>query len=590
MKKQVIALLSLYILFLFLFSVAATKHTLKKPITGDTITGETITGEATSDSVALTITIVAATPTLTINKPHNETYFYNHTIPINITTNSNDTWYNLDNENNVSFNATHETFFNTTNSNHTLYIFANNSAGITKKNVTFFTNRSIYHIYFDKYFNSSHKGNSTNCNTFSLEELQNMSNLILEDIRTGKIIFNSIVNLTNDANPNDNITNLDNYINITFNKIILDSNALPNLNISATLELTDLTFTNPRILFNDQVCPSNICVKNSYANGVLNFNVSHFSTFSSEETPTTSDASGSSSSSGGSGGSIASSKKSPPIEPTSKELQIGTKTLSVSILQGQTKLQHISLHNNNAQPLIANITLVNLEDLIIIQDKTLTLQPGASHELAFDIIARETKQPGVYLGKIILTTKDKQHEILIAITVNSAKSLFDIRLSIPSDIETLRPGKELLAQIEIFNLGAKERVDAIIEYKIQDAKGKTLLTEKETIAIETQTSFVKRLKLPRSLADEHYILEVLIYHNKEVGGASTWFSIAKKEQQYNTSILIILSTILIITILTLLVLSIQKRIKRYKQKTRKQKQQRKIKTYQPRTTQVETYE
>ena len=582
-------ILVFWTLSLLISSAAAIKHTPKKPITGDTITGETITGEATSDSVALTITITATTPTLTINKPRNETYFYNHTIPIDITTNSNDTWYNIDNTNNVSFNATHETFFNTSIGNHTLHVFANNSAGLTKKNVTFFTNTSIYHLNFDKYFNSSNKGNSTNCHEFSLAELNNISNLILEDVRTGKIMFNSIINFTNDANPNDNITDLDSYINITFNKILLDSNALPNLNITATLELKDLTFTNPRILFNDQVCPATICVKNSYANGVLNFNITHFSTFSSEETPTPSDASGSSSSTGGgAGGSITSPKKSPPIEPPSKELQIGTKTLAVSILQGQTKQQRISLRNNNKQPLILNITLTNLEDLILIQDNTLTFQPGASHELAFDIIARETKQPGVYLGKIILIANNIQYEIPIAITVNSAESLFDIRLSILGDTEALHPGKDMLAQIEIFTLGTKQRVDTLVEYKIQDAKGKTILTEKETLALETQVSFVKRLKLPRSLTDEHYILEVLVYHDNKVTGASTWFSIAKKEDQQKTTITAISIgiTILIITLTVIVILFSRIRHK----KKYKQKQKPQIKTYEPRSkSRIETY-
>jgi len=49
--------------------------------------------------------------------------------------------------------------------------------------------------------------------------------------------------------------------------------------------LYNLTFNNPRILRNGEICPSTICTKESYLERTLKFNVTQFSVYSAEETP-----------------------------------------------------------------------------------------------------------------------------------------------------------------------------------------------------------------------------------------------------------------------------------------------------------------
>ena len=52
--------------------------------------------------------------------------------------------------------------------------------------------------------------------------------------------------------------------------------------------ISNLTFTNPRILRDNEVCPSDICTMESYDDGNLTLNVTGFSEYSAEETPTSS--------------------------------------------------------------------------------------------------------------------------------------------------------------------------------------------------------------------------------------------------------------------------------------------------------------
>ena len=55
----------------------------------------TITGRATSDDVTVSINVTGP-PVLVVNKPVNKTYFFNESLRLQVITNANNLWYNLD--------------------------------------------------------------------------------------------------------------------------------------------------------------------------------------------------------------------------------------------------------------------------------------------------------------------------------------------------------------------------------------------------------------------------------------------------------------------------------------------------------------
>jgi hypothetical protein len=131
-------------------------------------------------------------------------------------------------------------------------------------------------------------------------DTSNITNLIIDKPDYGKINFSEEINLLTVGSA----INLSSYVTISSNRIEINSTAIPALNKSAKLQLYNLTFTDPHILRDGELCPSSICTKESYSGGTLTFNVSQFSTYTSQETPTndTEETPSSSSSGGGSGG------------------------------------------------------------------------------------------------------------------------------------------------------------------------------------------------------------------------------------------------------------------------------------------------
>ncbi len=144
-------------------------------------------------------------------------------------------------------------------------------------------------------------GDTTDLSTVNIS---NITNFIIEQTSYGKINFSAIVDLSGGADINS-------YVNISNNRIEINSTALPALNKAARLILYNLTFTNPRVLRDGSVCSSSICTEVSYLKsggyGNFTFNITQFSVYSSEETPSTTTTTTTSSSTT-SGGSIGSSR------------------------------------------------------------------------------------------------------------------------------------------------------------------------------------------------------------------------------------------------------------------------------------------
>ena len=229
-----------------------------------------------------TASTAGSLPSLSIIKPSNKTYITRINLPLNFTAlNALSFWYNLDSGANTTITA--NTTFSTTNGVHTLYLYANNTYGNSSANVTFTVNTDKFVVHYNNYSGST-KGSSTDFNSSTYEELQNLSGVVLENTDYGEIAFNDAINTTNDSNIDSDL-DLDLYINISNNSIVLNSTALPNFNKSATLSLYGLTFTNPRILRNGEVCPNAICTEVSYSGGIFVFNVTQFTNYSAEETP-----------------------------------------------------------------------------------------------------------------------------------------------------------------------------------------------------------------------------------------------------------------------------------------------------------------
>ncbi len=152
-------------------------------------------------------------------------------------------------------------------------------------------------VNYDKF---KHGNSTTQFIYLNDTELENIENLTLENNNYGKVIFLQNINLT--KNKQGNNINVDINANISFNRIEINTSNLTNFQKPSKLYLYNLSFSNPQILRNGEVCSSSICTKISYSSGTLIFRVVNFSIYSAKETPSKDDDGDGEDGGGGGGG------------------------------------------------------------------------------------------------------------------------------------------------------------------------------------------------------------------------------------------------------------------------------------------------
>lgn len=551
MKRQVFFLVFLSLVLIISFEVYLIQIKEKE----NSITGNVVTGNATASNLGVSISVVGGNPYIKITSPENKTYITKENLWLNYSSSGTQSvWYNIDNSTNLSL--TGNLMFNTSDGVHNMYIYANNSSGTNASdNVSFTVNTNKIKVDYSDYSGDT-AGRSTQFNLTPYEDLMNLSGITLENTNYGRIQFNEEINVTDDANFSDYEVNLDAYINISNNSILINDTELPNFNKSATLYLYNLSFSNPTILMNGGVCPSNICTKISYSNGTLIFNVTWVGQFSAEETPKTPTSGG-----GGAGVGVA-------------NIDINTGSLYVKIQQGETKSETFIVTDTGTANADVTLGTSGIESFVKMNESEFELTPGESRMINIDFLAEKDTDPDVYIGKIIVKSGSIEKDILVAIDVGSAQGLFDVNVNIPDQYLTVERGGQVVGDVHIYNLGNLGRIDANVTYTVKDENGNTITSQNDTVAVETQVEYLKTLNVPRDAKPGKYVFYVQVTYDSKIADASAFFDVINAplfgiKTGLSTNEEIYISIALLLIIIGIVVYIIKKRRKKKRILTKK---------------------
>jgi len=155
--------------------------------------------------------------------------------------------------------------------------------------------------------------------------------------------------------------------------------------------------------------------------------------------------------------------------------------------------------------------------------------------------------------------------IFLCIFLVGAQEPFNLEVEIAQTHKTINPGEHVWFTTKIMNLGRQERTDITLEYEVLN-KDKELVAKKtETVAIETQASFVSNLKIPEKSSQGPHTLEVSlkVNENEEAKGSSS-FNVVWEKQEYVRYVVIGLIIVAVLVILMILVIKSKKFIEEQK--------------------------
>lgn len=95
-----------------------------------------------------------------------------------------------------------------------------------------------------------------------------------------------------------------------------------------------------------------------------------------------------------------------------------------------------------------------------------------------------------------------------------------VELEIPPTYQEIEAGKEIWLSSKVINRQDTNRRDAVLAYQLIDGRGQVQLSKSETVAIETQSSFVNRFSLPSTLKPGTYQVRLTVQSSLGISTAT----------------------------------------------------------------------
>jgi len=128
------------------------------------------------------------------------------------------------------------------------------------------------------------------------------------------------------------------------------------------------------------------------------------------------------------------------------------------------------------------------------------------------------------------------------------KALFDIFVEIPPEYHTVGIDEKILFTLKLVNLGGAGRIDVFLEYSVVDLEGNVILNKRDTVAIETQASFLREFDLKDIPIGDYDIYAKLIYADGKEADSRHSFKIRGAKAERMQWIWVIVVIVLIIGI------------------------------------------
>ena len=380
-------------------------------------------------------------------------------------------------------------------------------------------------VIYDEFKQSPATTNFSNMSDFELQAIENMT---LENSSFGKIIFLETVNLTEVVE--NKIVNLDNYVDISDNHIEIDTSHFTNLVKPAKLFLYGLSFTNPRILKDGQLCGEPDCNITNYSLGILEFMTASFSIYKAEETPTN-----------GNGNGNGNGRRKQINFSINKDLIIA------SINQGDRLRETIIITNTGKESLLFSLNLQGeIGRFVILSEESFSLLAGESKTINVDFFVGNNETGAVYSGSIIVNTGSLSKSVSVVLEVLEKEALFDLKSEL-FDI-TLTKIQNLKTKITLSEVSGLGKVNVFLEYFIKDFLENEIKIGEETLEVDGSLEIERTFSLPETLKAGEYVFYVKLSYRDSVATSLNTFKIINVEAIFLLVIFLIILVIVLFSV------------------------------------------
>ncbi|MBR9706427.1 hypothetical protein GOV14_05305 [Candidatus Pacearchaeota archaeon] len=149
-----------------------------------------------------------------------------------------------------------------------------------------------------------------------------------------------------------------------------------------------------------------------------------------------------------------------------------------------------------------------------------------------------------------------------AMLQTTSQEAFNLEVDLPKQYQKVPAGEDIWFTTKVLNLANKKRIDVTLKYEIYNSTNNVVISKTETVAIETQASFVGKLRISEDIKPGNYILKItLLTSTKDYETQASFRIIKNNDTQPLLSTRSIFITLLIfITVAVLLILAIKSKL------------------------------
>jgi hypothetical protein len=237
--------------------------------------------------------------------------------------------------------------------------------------------------------------------------------------------------------------------------------------------------------------------------------------------PSTSEEETTSSGGGGGGGGIS-------VFDPDYGLLVEPELFNFEMIQHEVIEEELTLTNLMIFEQEVELDVSGLKSFVSFDEYNLTLEKEEIRSLNMYVISGE--DTGTFTGMVNVSGNNTGIEVPVVIGVESINVLFDAKIDLPADLEYVKPGDILPAQITVFSVGSPRKVDVVLNYYMKDMNNNILWGAQETVAVEGQYSFSKSFNVPMDLESGLYALALDVVYVNSVATSSTMFTLLNEER------------------------------------------------------------
>jgi uncharacterized membrane protein len=259
---------------------------------------------------------------------------------------------------------------------------------------------------------------------------------------------------------------------------------------------------------------------------------------------------------GGGGGGGGGGSTIPITKIKFSNFTIDKDVIQILLVPGDSKKLSLKISNAGDTSLKINMTQQNLNDFLSFSngkvEYSFNLNINETKDIQLKFSASEGQKPGVYMGRIVIVGDGIERVVNVIIEVESLKPLFDVKVSIPPEYREVCPGKDVMSQLTIYNIGRLSSTDVDVEYGVKNFDGNIIASNHELMFVQTELSVTKKINIPISTKSGNYVFYAIVNHDNIIGTGSTTFKVIEKKGFDTIMFLSILVLVVIIMFISIL--------------------------------------